>query len=396
MRERRPGVWELEVGAGKDVVLSAPGKTRYRVVRRTVRGSERDAERALRKLVRQVDAERTDMTAVTLDRLLDDWFAHLEAMGEHSPTTVRTYRAYAAKTIRPALGRIPVGRLTAGDLDRLYRALKGRGLRTSTIRQHHTIISAALQQAFRWGWVAENVARRASPPRQQQAQVKPPTVAEIRAILEASVAYDPAFGMLVFLAVTTGARRGELCALRWSRVDLPAGTLTIAESMMDTGGRIEAKDTKTHQERRLALDPATVGALAGHRAWQADRAREVRVDLVADPFVCSQMVDGSRPYRPDRVTHTFRRVADRLGLRHVHLHSARHLVATQTLAAGVDLRTVAGRLGHGGGGAVTLGVYAHLLEAGDQRAAAVMGELVRPAADVPTAQVMGEVLDGPG
>ena len=82
------------------------------------------------------------------------------------------------------------------------------------------------------------------------------------------------------------------------------------------------------------------------------------------------------PIRPDKVTGSFRRMADRLDLTHVRLHDLRHFAATRMLAAGVPVRTVSGRLGHADA-STTLGVYAHFVDASDQDAAAVMGRLVR-------------------
>jgi len=102
--------------------------------------------------------------------------------------------------------------------------------------------------------------------------------------------------------------------------------------------------------------------------------------LIADAFAFSHAADGSMPIRPDKVTGSFRRLGNRLGLKGVRLHDLRHFAATRMLAAGVPIRTVSGRLGHADA-STTLGVYAHFVEASDQDAAAVMGLLVRRPVD---------------
>ena len=96
------------------------------------------------------------------------------------------------------------------------------------------------------------------------------------------------------------------------------------------------------------------------------------------PFVFSPELDGSKPFRPDNVTSFFIRVRDSLGLDGVRLHDLRHFTATQLIGAGVDVRTVAGRLGHSDA-SVTLRVYSHVIEERDRAAAVIMGRVLEPA-----------------
>jgi integrase len=107
----------------------------------------------------------------------------------------------------------------------------------------------------------------------------------------------------------------------------------------------------------------------------AELAKAVGTDVGPDAFVFSPEPDGAVPYRPDTVTGFFIRVRDGLGLRGLRLHDLRHFTATQLIGAGVDVRTVAGRLGHSDP-SVTLRVYAHVLEEHDRAAAAVMGRVL--------------------
>ncbi len=112
-----------------------------------------------------------------------------------------------------------------------------------------------------------------------------------------------------------------------------------------------------------------------------------------DGFVFAVQPDGSRPVRPDHLDASLLRLRDGLGLDRVRLHDLRHFVATTLLAAGVDLATVAGRLGHGGGGKTTLAVYAHFLEGGasDRAAAELLAQIPSPA-PAPEATTHAEVI----
>jgi lysozyme family protein len=197
---------------------------------------------------------------------------------------------------------------------------------------------------------------------------QPPTVEEAARIINEAWR-DPDWGTMVWLTMTTGSRRGELCALRWFHVDIAAGVLTVKRAMSEADGVLEEKDTKTHQKRRVTIDPETIAILTEHWDRCVARAAALGLTLSRDAFVFSGQPDGSEPLKPGSVTQRYGRLADRLGI-DTHLHALRHYSATELIAAGVDVRTVAGRLGHGGGGATTLRVYAAWLAEVDQRAAA--------------------------
>jgi integrase len=196
-------------------------------------------------------------------------------------------------------------------------------------------------------------------------------------LLNAAWARDLDFGTLLWLAMTTGMRRGELCALRWLHVDLDAGELLIERSFIQRGKQRKEKDTKTHQARRIALDDATIELLTAHQERCEHFAVLAGVGMPRSAYVFGPEPGGRTPVLPDAVTQRFRRLARRVGVP-TSLHGFRHYSATQLLTAGVDLRTVAGRLGHGGGGATTLRVYASFVAAADRRAAQVIGQRHHP------------------
>jgi integrase len=159
--------------------------------------------------------------------------------------------------------------------------------------------------------------------------------------------------MLIWLTMVTGFRRGELCAIRWRHLDLTAGVLMLERSIGQRSGRTWEKDTKTHQHRRIALDPETLSLLSEHRHRCAERAAALDLELTDDAFVFSLAIDGSAHLKPDSVSQRYVRLARRLGIS-TTIHKLRHYSATELISAGVDVRTVAGRLGHGGGGTTTL------------------------------------------
>ncbi len=303
--------------------------------------------------------------------LLDRLYVQLRQRGHRC--------ARLAREGKPALRAGQRYQPTPGAPERIHEpdCAHGLPLAPSTVRQVHFILRAALNQAVRWGWLPGNPAMLASPPKFGHHEARPPSPEEVAELLNAAWARDTDFGTLLWLAMTTGMRRGELCALRWWHVDLDARELLIERSYVQSGARRKEKDTKTHQARRIALDDATVALLAARRERSQQLAALAGVDLPPDAYVFGPEPGGRTPVLPDAVTRRFRRLARRVGVP-TSLHGLRHYSATQLLAAGVDLRTVAGRLGHGGGGATTLRVYASFVAAADRRAAEVLAQRHRP------------------
>lgn len=114
--------------------------------------------------------------------------------------------------------------------------------------------------------------------------------------------------------MNTGIRRGELCALRWSHIDLEAGVLTVKASIAQTGRKVWEKDTKTHQQRRIALDAETVMVLQDHLDRRLAAADTVNAPMTPDDFVFSSSLDARQPLRPDTLTQRYSRMAARLGI----------------------------------------------------------------------------------
>jgi integrase len=145
--------------------------------------------------------------------------------------------------------------------------------------------------------------------------------------------------------------------------------ISLSRSIGQRNRETWKKDTKDHQHRRIALDPETVRLLIEHHRRYLERGAEVGVEPSDDAFLFSLAPDGSTYLRPNSVSERYSDLAERLGIR-TSLHKLRHYSATELIAAGVDVRTVAGRLGHSGGGTTTLRVYAAWVSQSDQRAPA--------------------------
>ncbi|MGH9228427.1 MAG: tyrosine-type recombinase/integrase [Acidimicrobiales bacterium] len=358
-----------------------PVRGRYRYVSRTMHGTRKEAEAALAALVTQVNSGTGGHagTDASVGELVEQWLDL-----KRDTLSVTTWEGYAGKArfrLIPAVGNVPVRKLTVRDIDAFYRALaRDEQLAPSTIRQIHNVLTGALDQAMRWGWRNDNPARLATLPSVRQREVRPPAPADVMAAIERA---DQELALFVRVSAVVGGRRGEVSALRWTDVDLAVGDLTITKALVESRDRtIHEKDTKTHQARRIALDAATVEALRAWRSEVESHAKPFGVRPRSDGFVFSPEPDGSKPWRPYHWTSAWRRLRDRIGIDPaVRLHDLRHFTATRLLDAGVPVKTVSGRLGHARP-ATTLNVYAHFIPATDRVAADVIGGLLAPAAPV--------------
>jgi integrase len=360
-------VWQLRAYAGRSPVT---GKHVY--VSRTVHGNADAADEGLAELVAEVAGGDHDGNQATFGSLLDRWVKHAAVLKDLSPTTVREHERTIDKTIRPVLGDTELRKLDGRALDAFYAQLRTREkpLAPASVRRVHAVISAACTQGVKWGELKVNPANHATPPGVRHAPKAVPTPEAIQALIKAAQADDPDMASLIALAAVTGARRGELLGLRWSDWDGVAGTLTIERSVATIKGDLLIKPTKTYGVRRLACDPFTDEVLKRHRAMMEERADDAGVELADDGPVFSY--DLERPIHPDTVSHYVRDLADKAKV-DIHLHQLRHFAATQLVSGGVDVRTVAGRLGHADA-STTLRVYSHALPERDREAAESLGK----------------------
>ncbi len=388
-RTRRPRghIEELASGNFRAIVYAGidPLTRRQRYLKETTK-TYAAAKVALTKLQGQVDDEKHPKTNITVAQAIEQWLD----VAKLAETTRDRYDDLIRIYILPTFGTLPAAKLDAEILERFYgrlqrcralcdgRSRRGhvcRPLSGSTVRQIHHVISGALERAVRWRHLGLNQASFAVPPSPNRPDPDPPSPEEAARLLSAAWE-DPDWGLLLWLTMTTGRRRGEVCALRVRSVDFERAQLLVDRSLVHPRAGVIEKETKSGTRPRVALDPYTMSLLEEHRDRMLARCAAIGCDLSTDAFLFSLSPDGSEPYKPRTVSQRYRRQAQQLNLRSTRFHALRHYSATELIAAGVDVRTVAGRLGQSGGGATTLRVYAAWVDDADRRAATTMAGLI--------------------
>ena len=249
-----------------------------------------------------------------------------------------------------------------------------RPLTAKTIRNIHSILSGAFSTAERWEWISWNPAESAKPPTVTRRPVPATAPEDVAKVIAEGRKTHPVMALYLWLVAITGARRGELCALQVCDVDLENGVLHLAYNYVVVGGRRVRKDTKTHQDRYLAIDPVTCAMLREHLEAIRAELGGLGLELPEDAYVFSNDPMGASPWNPDWATHKASDLAAAAGVK-LNIKGLRHYTASQLLAARFDLRNTAARLGHGSGGATTLRHYADPVSEVDRRAAAYLAQL---------------------
>ena len=374
-RRVAPGIYEVQRGVYELVVSAGTVSGKHRQRTKRFRGTLTEAKKARVRLLGAVDAAGPveSSGSMTFAQLLDRHIQRVETSGS-SPHTVDDYRGIARNHLVPVLGKVPIDRLRTLDFDALYDDLTTvKGLRPASVRKVHTLARGALRQAVRWGLVQVNVAAAAAPPVIRKAEIRVPSPQEVQHLIAAS---EEPWATLLRMAVGTGMRRGELVALRWADVDLAEGTICVRAGLIVTDDGVVEKATKTDRVRVLSIGSSTVEALSAHKQRAEALARCAGGRLAKNAFVFASARPGStEALRPDSVTQMFERLRRECGLEGLRFHSLRHFHATQLVAAGVDVRTVAGRLGHASP-AVTLSVYSAFLPVRDRDAADVIDRII--------------------
>jgi integrase len=349
--------WYAIVNLGRD---ASTGKRKQKWHRFS---SRREAQAGLTEILSRLDrGTYVEQTKVTVAQFLDEWFTATSATRRAS--TNATYRSVISAHLVPNIGEMRLQALMPATLNALYSTLLSTGKSGATVRYVHAVMRKALGDAQRWNMVARNAADAADPPRVARRQITTWSAREVRSFL-AHVAPDRLCAAYV-LSATTGMRRGEVLGLRWRDVDLDAGRVSIAQTLVSIAGAAYMSEPKTTRGRRMiALDATTTNALTRHRAAQmferATAGRYVDHDLV---FV---QEDGS-PLSPAAFSDAFWHHVKAAKLPRIRLHDLRHTHATLALAAGVHPKVVSERLGHASV-AFTLDTYSHAIPSMQETAA---------------------------
>ena len=375
IRERSPGSFELRYSLGTD---SATGKRK--IATATVRGSRKNAAKELRRLLSAIDADdHVSPTRMTLRQWLTTWLAAVRE--EVAPGTHGFYAQIVDRFLLPALGNSSIAKLGPVQIQECYSTLaeggrrdgKPGGLSPQTRRHVHRVLSAALSRAVEQQLIARNPCdafrkRLVRVERREMSVLSVEQSTRLLAAIRSHRVYWP-----VLIALATGARRGEILALRWRNVDLDVSTIRIERSLEHTKDGLRFKTPKSGKSRAVVLPNLAINELRRLKREKAEELLQQGVRLDADTLLCAK-ADGSAML-PTSLTHQFAKVARKAkGVPRVRFHDLRHSHATQLLSVGIHPKVAQERLGHSSI-SITIDLYSHASETMQAEAAQRLDEL---------------------
>ncbi len=348
IRQRKDGRWE--------------GLYTVNYKRKSVYGkTQEEVRKKLNKILNDIDNNiYIEDSKITVGEWLHTW------LYDYKKDTVKqkTFEGYETLIrvhLIPAFSKIPLKRLTVDHVQKLISAKIKEGLSSRTIRYMNTLLHGALRQAVNNGLLVRNVSEAVVLPERQQKERKFLTADEQNKLIESLK--EEQQGFILLFALSTGLRRGELLALRWSNYDIEKGYISIKENL----SRLKGEDGKSHltfttpktdsSKRTIPILPDIAKMLNSHRHTQMlNRLKAGQLWENNDLIFCT---DFGKPIEPRNLRRVLERACERADIQSINIHALRHAFATRALENGIPLKVVSDILGHSSI-SMTADIYSHV------------------------------------
>jgi len=304
---------------------------------------------------------------------LKTWY-ELYAQPNIRTATANRYQLFIDDYITPWIGNIKLSKLTARDLQKLYKNLTENGrvrpdkqgsysLSTTTVHSVHLMLHCALERAVKERLIQRNPTDDCVAPKVQRKEMNILRPEDLKAYLSAAEGRNalPMF----YLELVSGLRKGELGALRWDDLDVENRTISVSKQYVrNPNGEVTLSRPKTETSvRKVSIPQEAVDLLSLEHSKHPD-----------NPYMFPSSATGEM-YYPDSIVKLHEKILRDSGLEHIRFHDLRHTFATLALQNGIDVKTVSSMLGHYDAG-FTLRTYTHATRQMQDDAAEKMGSFM--------------------
>ncbi len=368
IRKKKNGLWEGRIVVGH----KENGLPLYHYVYAKTQKELLDKLYQSREVYRGADL--TKSSRMTLGQWLDHWLADYASVSVR-PSTLDGYRRYAEHYIKPSLGEKAVSKVSSADIQRLYQSLKKNGrvkehavlghqLSDGTVRHIHSMLHLAMGDAVRARVIPVNPTDGATVPKPNREAKRILNDRELEQFM-AEIQKDAVWHDFFYTELTTGLRRGEICALIWQDFDEAKGTLKVTRTLHCTKiGKYTTGDTKTGKGTRTITLPLSTAQLL-----------QERKNAVQSQWIFPDPLRPEYPIVPSAAYTHMKKLLKKAGLPAIRFHDLRHTFATHALTSGVDAKTLSGILGHTNA-SFTLDTYTHVTGDMQEHASSVVGSFV--------------------
>lgn len=282
-----------------------------------------------------------------------------------SRVTTFGYKKSLAR-INPIIGKIKLNKITPLILDNMYQQLRigkaGQELGYHSMYNLYKVINVMFNQAIRWEIMDKNPNLKANKPKREHKEKNFYDINQVKKLLDVLDNESVKYKTLILLALDSGARRSELCALRWSDINMDTKMMSITKSLKVVEGIIDEKTTKTESSKReIMLSESTIKQLEEYREWQNAYKLVNKKRWKGTDDRIFTAIDGSYMF-PGTCDHILRKIVKKYNLDPICFHELRHTCASLLINSGIDPKTVSKRLGHADT-SITMEIYTHSFEA---------------------------------
>lgn len=315
------------------------------------------ARSALRKHEAAREAGQTVIPkALTVSQWLSTWMSDVIKVSR-AATTVYAYQQMIDNHIDPALGSVPLQKLTPTMLQKYYAAKIREGkISSNTVRKHHDLLNTALRMAVKQGLILNNPAERVEAPVIKRPEIHYYSLEQVQTLLQ--LCEGTRLEVLIKLAGLLGLRREEIMGLTWDCVDFENKKIEIREVRTMAAAEVVTKDPKTDTSRRtLYMPPDIEDVLRREQEKQAGYRKVLGADYQDSGYVFTH--EDGRPVRPNYASELFTKFISDNGLPPLTLHGLRHTFASIANSKGIPVYNISKALGHSST-ATTSKIYTHL------------------------------------
>jgi len=367
VEQRGENKWRLNVPGG-----TGPDGSR-KVYRKNVEAtSEREAKKHLDVFSAEVQkGQYIEPSKLTFKEFSQKW---LESKKDLAPKTQHRYKQLLDARILPAMGHMKLEDIKPFHIMQFYDNLQESGIREDgkegtlsqqTILHHHRLLVTIFNAAVKWQILLTNPAARVESPKVPRKPAACYDESDIAALLDALEAEELKHRVLVYIALFTGLRRGEIMGLEWADVDFDNSLLHVRQSSQYLPGQGSfTKEPKNETSKRMISVPGFVMALIKQYKVEQSQDRLKVGDLWQGSDRLFTTWDG-KPGHPEWPSQWFSKFIIKNKLPHLPFHGLRHTSATMLINQNVPLKNISGRLGHASP-ATTGAIYSHYLQSADQ------------------------------